>query len=40
VSTVGDGVHYAALALLAVSLTRDPRKCRRWSSLAGFPCCC
>jgi len=24
VSTVGDGVHYAALALLAASLTRDP----------------
>jgi MFS family permease len=26
VSTVGDGVHYAALALLATSLTRDPLK--------------
>jgi MFS family permease len=26
VSTVGDGVHYAALALLAASLTRDPLK--------------
>lgn len=25
-STVGDGVHYAALALLAASLTRDPLK--------------
>jgi hypothetical protein len=28
VSTVGDGVHYAALALLAASLTRDRSKCR------------